>query len=171
MKRVNQLVAMAIAVCVFAAVSCKDDKEDAPTLNLAPSGQTAVTFKADGTADGNATFTVATNQASWKAESNQAWVTVSKNGNSFTLNAAANTATTAPAPAKVTVSATGATSIVIDVTQAAKVTEGGAITEIKATVENGTNYNAKMNEVKALTEVYADGGYKFDVMASGSYAN
>ncbi|GHT25184.1 hypothetical protein FACS189430_11440 [Bacteroidia bacterium] len=37
-------------------------------------------FKADGSADGNATFTVATNQSSWDANPSKTWVTVSKTG-------------------------------------------------------------------------------------------
>ncbi|MDR3094614.1 MAG: hypothetical protein LBU62_08255, partial [Bacteroidales bacterium] len=120
MKKVSTFLAMALAVCVVATMSCKKDKykDEAPSLSINPS-QTEVKFKADGTADGNATFVVTTNQAAWKAESNQAWLTVSKTAAGFTLVAAANTATTAPAAATVTVTAGAATPVTLSVTQAA----------------------------------------------------
>jgi uncharacterized protein (TIGR02145 family) len=97
---------------------CRKDKDEAPSLSINPS-QTEVKFKADGSADGNATFVVTTNQDTWKAESSQAWLTVNKTATGFALVAAANTATTAPAAATVTVTAGTATPVTLSVTQAA----------------------------------------------------
>jgi formylglycine-generating enzyme required for sulfatase activity len=100
-------------------ISCsKDDPAPAPTLSITPS-QSAVVFNADGTPNGNATFTVTTNTGEWDAVSSQTWCKVTKTANGFTISADANLTTTAPAPATVTVTATGATAIVINVTQAA----------------------------------------------------
>jgi uncharacterized protein (TIGR02145 family) len=93
---------------------------ETPTLSISPE-QNEVQFKADGTTDGNATFVVTTNQTAWDAVSNQAWLTVTKTATGFTLVAAANPSyTVAPAPATVTVSATGVANIVMNVTQATK---------------------------------------------------
>jgi uncharacterized protein YaaQ len=98
--------------------SCKKDKEEAPVLSVSPQ-QSDIVFKADGTSDGNTTFTVSTNQSAWEAISSQAWSTVSKTATDFTVSAAAHTSTTAPAPATVTVTAGNATPVVISVTQTA----------------------------------------------------
>ncbi|GHT20937.1 hypothetical protein FACS189430_00190 [Bacteroidia bacterium] len=91
----------------------------APTLSLTPAEQTEVQFAADGTADGNATFTVTTNTGGYEAVASASWVTVTKTETGFTLVAAANTALTAPDAATVTVTAGTATAVVLAVTQAA----------------------------------------------------
>ncbi|GHT20929.1 hypothetical protein FACS189430_00170 [Bacteroidia bacterium] len=90
-----------------------------PTLSLTPAEQTAIAFAADGTAAGNATFTVTTNTGGYDAVANKSWVKVTKIGNSFTVSATANTSYTAPEAATVTVTAGTATPVVLAVTQAA----------------------------------------------------
>jgi uncharacterized protein (TIGR02145 family) len=93
----------------------------APSLSLTPAGQTAIAFAADGTTGDNAAFTVATNLATWDAVSDKAWVTVNKTATGFTVSAAPNTSyVNTPEAATVTVSATGVSDIVINVTQTVK---------------------------------------------------
>ncbi|GHT22945.1 hypothetical protein FACS189430_05500 [Bacteroidia bacterium] len=115
---IKSLAAVFMMSAAVVVSSCKKDKDEVPSLSITPS-QTAVKFKADGSADGNATFTVATNQSEWNAEPSKTWVTVSKTATGFTLSAAANTALTAPEAATVTVTAGTATPVVLTVTQAA----------------------------------------------------
>ena len=96
----------------------------APTLSVTPTA-TTINFSADGTTlkSGENTidhdFTVSTNVADWDAVSDQDWLTcnVDKANKKFTLVAAAHISMDAPTPAKVTVSAAGVSSIVINVTQ------------------------------------------------------
>ncbi|GHT16990.1 hypothetical protein AGMMS4956_20260 [Bacteroidia bacterium] len=118
----KSLAAVFMMSAAVVATSCKKDKDEdkgeTPSLSINPF-QTEVKFKADGSADGNATFTVATNQSEWNAVANKTWVTVNKTATGFTLVAAENTAVTAPEAANVTVSAGTATSVVLAVTQAA----------------------------------------------------
>jgi len=102
--------------------SCEDDKPVLkPELSITPNGN--VEFSADGrTATINdlivaPIFTVKTDQASWKAESNQTWLKIDANGNSFVLSADENTSLLAPTPATVTITAGEATTVVIYVTQ------------------------------------------------------
>ncbi|MDR0815762.1 MAG: hypothetical protein LBN37_08450, partial [Bacteroidales bacterium] len=139
-KSLAVIFLMSVAAVVS---SCKDDKDADPTLSLTPAGQTEVKFKADGSPDGNAAFAVATNQASWKAESNKPWATVSKSadGKSFTVSAAPNTAYTAPDEATVTISAGTATPILISATQAAalpSVYVAGSDGNVATVWKNGT---------------------------------
>ncbi|MDR2652952.1 MAG: hypothetical protein LBC68_11705 [Prevotellaceae bacterium] len=78
-----------------------------------------VVFSHQGVAS-NKTFRVHANRyKEWDAVSSQSWLNVSKNADegTFSLSAAANTSTTAPPPATVTVSSGAATPIFIDVTQ------------------------------------------------------
>jgi formylglycine-generating enzyme required for sulfatase activity len=119
MNKIKKVITSLLMIAAITAVmiSCKKD-DPAPTLSITPS-QSAVVFKADGTPDGNAAFTVATNQSAWDAVSSQTWCTVTKTAAGFTLSATANASATAPAPATITVTAAGATSIVINATQAA----------------------------------------------------
>ena len=106
----------------MALTSCKKEKEDDPTLSVAPQ-VTAIVFDADGETARvgsqtiSTTFTVETNQTGWDAVSNQpTWLSVSKSGNTFTLRATV-AGTTAPPPAKVTITAGNATPVEIAVTQ------------------------------------------------------
>ena len=62
------------------------------------------------------TITVSTNQSSWSVVSSQAWCTVNKSDNNFTITASANTETDAR-NAVVTVSAGNAANVTIEVTQ------------------------------------------------------
>ncbi|WP_295940688.1 BACON domain-containing protein [uncultured Alistipes sp.] len=87
----------------------------------------AIEFSADGAKafDGDnevtPTFTVATNQSTWSAESNKTWCTVTENksAGTFTISAAANTSTTAPEAATVTIKAGEMEPVTIAVTQRA----------------------------------------------------
>jgi formylglycine-generating enzyme required for sulfatase activity len=137
MKRTTILVLAALTACVIAATSCKKDAE----LSISPQ-QSEVKFKADGTAEGNATFTVTTNQSSWEAVANKAWVTVSKTASGFTLTATANTALTVREAAIVTVTAGEAKPLIINVTQAGATIiaeEGMVIVTGGTTTLNGTS--------------------------------
>ena len=99
-------------------------KANAPSLTVMPEHRN-VLFSIDGeTATSNGTafdpvFTVTTNVGSWKAESDKTWLTVEENmeDNTFTLKAEHNTRPSAPAEAKVTVSAGYAQKIEIFVNQ------------------------------------------------------
>jgi hypothetical protein len=118
MKKVKFL----IVIVAFMFGACQND-DDVSSLSLAPSGQTTVSFAADGTTTENATFTVVTNQSTWNIQVNKNWVTFIKNSNSFTLKAKVNDLYTMPEKATVTISAGKATPIVIEVTQAAAIIE------------------------------------------------
>jgi Tfp pilus assembly protein FimT len=80
---------------------------------------TTLAFAADGTTANATEFTVATNVASWDVTSSQAWCTVAKTSDGFSVTAAPNTTPTAPPDATITVSAEGANSIIITASQAA----------------------------------------------------
>jgi hypothetical protein len=119
MMKKNFFSKVAVALFMTAAVltSCsEDDPPAAPALSISPE-QATIAFLADGTTTDNTTFVVTTNQSAWDAVSNQTWCKVTKTATGFTVSADANASTTAPAPATVTVTASGATSIVINVTQ------------------------------------------------------
>jgi len=83
----------------------------------------AIVFSFDGTtATSNGlsidpTFSVFCNEGTWNAVSNQPWLKVSKNDNTFTLAADINTGTTPPAEATVTVTGVSVTPVVFTVTQ------------------------------------------------------
>ncbi len=123
-------IALTIAV-MASGISCKEDKPEVPpepTLSITPSVKGFVVFSADGataTVDGNEiadrSIAVETNQSWWNAEvtSNTDWLTITKQGNTFRMNAKANTATTPPAAAEITVTAGDATSVKIGVQQLA----------------------------------------------------
>ncbi|GHV42804.1 hypothetical protein FACS1894180_0150 [Bacteroidia bacterium] len=89
------------------------DATPAPTLSLTPAEQTAIAFAADGTTADNTTFTVTTNTGGYEAVASASWVTVTKTGNSFTVSA---TPQPVDAEATVTVSASGADDIVLNLT-------------------------------------------------------
>lgn len=92
----------------------------APEITLDASPKTPIRFPAEGGLSD--TITVTTNAADWSVVSSQAWcqvVEINKSANRFRIKADGHTSTTAPAPATVTVSATGAPSVVIEVTQEA----------------------------------------------------
>ncbi|MDR3094904.1 MAG: BACON domain-containing protein [Bacteroidales bacterium] len=86
-------------------------------LSVSPLGDIVFPLKG---ADKTYTVTTSRNQA-WNVISNQSWLTVRKNATAgtFTLSAAANTGTTAPPPATVTVTSGKATPITINAEQVA----------------------------------------------------
>lgn len=88
----------------------------APVLSTDPSGK--ITFLADG---GRNTVRVTTNFDGWEVALTPAdgngWLTMSEQADSFTLTAAKNTLTTAPAPVTVTVTAGEATPVTITALQ------------------------------------------------------
>jgi hypothetical protein len=90
----------------------------APTLSIMPA-VTTLLFAADATTTDATEFTVTTNLASWDVTSSQTWCTVTKSGNGFSVSAAPNSASTASPDATITVSAEGATSVIITASQAA----------------------------------------------------
>ena len=116
------VVLLTAAVTVW-NLSCDDKKED-PLLSVAPSVVRDVLFSADGVAatasgiDFSPAFTVTTNVKEWNAVSDhEEWLTVEKQGNTFTLKAKVNTSLDPPADAKVTVTAGDALPVVINVKQ------------------------------------------------------
>ena len=119
--------AVALTAAMALVSSCKEKDED-PTLSVAPDAAEVV-FSADGgtlTAGGtaiSATFNVSTNQKEWNVASSQStWLTVTdidKANKKFTLSAARNNTLTPPANATVTVTAGEAQAVVITVKQAA----------------------------------------------------
>lgn len=116
----NRLLFMLLFLVAVLASCTKDnnggtEEPATPTLSVAPAGAIAFTAKATQTFD----ITVTTNQTSWDVTSSQAWCKVAKNGTKFTVSATPNTATTAPAPAVLTISAGKAPAVTINVTQAA----------------------------------------------------
>jgi hypothetical protein len=117
-KKFFSKVAVVLFVTTAVVTSCsKDDPPAAPELSISPE-QASIAFSADGTTTDNTAFVVTTNQSAWDAVSSQTWCKITKTATGFTVSADANASTAAPAPATVTVTASGATSIVINVTQA-----------------------------------------------------
>ena len=124
MKKSYLFLLACLFCCAISSCSKDPDKEPDPTLVLSPT-TTAVIFSADGqtaTSGGTAlipTFTVTTNQTAWdvRVTPTGSWCTATKNGSTFTLTAVANTLTTPPGSAMVTVTAGNAQPIIISVTQ------------------------------------------------------
>lgn len=92
----------------------KEDNEPTvePTLSIVP---VAISFTAQAAESHDVVVT--TNQSSWDAVSSQTWCTVTKGNGKFTVRAIANTSTSSPAPAVITVTAGTAKPITINVTQ------------------------------------------------------
>jgi len=84
---------------------------------LSVSPNSPITFTPVGGAGETKTINVTTNQSSWNAVSNQAWCTVTKSANQFTVTASANLAA-GERMAIITVSAGNAPHVTIEVTQA-----------------------------------------------------
>ena len=111
MKKI--LLIAAIAGIVLAG--CKKKPEEAPvepTLSVAP---VALSFTAAATESFEVVVT--TNQSAWDAVSSQSWCIVTKGNGKFTVTAKANTSTSSPAAAVITVTAGNATPVKINVTQ------------------------------------------------------
>ncbi|MDR3093256.1 MAG: hypothetical protein LBU62_01255 [Bacteroidales bacterium] len=166
----KQRVVIALAVCVFVAMSCKDDKPEnvEPVLSISPPQQREVSFTADGTPNGNAVFTVTTNQSMWNAAPNQGqtWCTVTKTATSFTVQAAENTATTERTLATVTVTAGSAAPVVIIVTQAAAIE--GTPSEEKTSI---LSVSPEQSEVQFKAGGTANGNATFTVSTTQSVWN
>jgi len=118
-----------------------------PSLEVEPSDIRAIEFSGDGetaTSDGNIVqpvFTVTTNWSTWEAVSDQMWLTVIKQENTFTLTAAYNSSLEPPATATVTVSAGDATPVVITVTQA-----GGEPLDIERELWTIVDFSSQWND-------------------------
>ena len=113
-----------LTTVLFMGCSDSDDdsKTDAPSVTATLSvdlNPLTVHFPATG---GNSVCAVTTNQDSWKCHSDQTWCVADKvQGNQLSIKANSHMSTTAPEPAKVTVTAGNATPVEITVTQDAYV--------------------------------------------------
>ena len=124
-KQFIQLAAITLTAATMAMnLSCKDDKEENPTLSVTPTVKD-ILFAANGksaTSGGSTTsttFTVETNQDKWEVNRDKDWVHITTSGNQFAITADEVTVTTAPEDAVVTVSAGKATPVTISVRQLA----------------------------------------------------
>ncbi len=125
--KTSLLKTILLSAAVIAAGCAKNgNTPEDPMLDVSPQNDIQFTAAAAEHHD----ITVDTNQASWDAESDQTWCKITnKTASGFRITADPNTATTAPAPAKVTVTAGSATPVVINVTQLAAV-ETGPLVEV-----------------------------------------
>ena len=127
----NKLLLLITGTVLAMTLSCKDDDPESnkdsnkePSLLVSPSANYIV-FNHDGqkaTSDGEdigLSFKVETNQNDWDVSSDQNWLTVTKVSIAryFSLSANPVLTTSAPQPAKVTVTAGNATPIIINVQQ------------------------------------------------------
>lgn len=112
-------------VITFLFIACSHEDAPVPFLTVTPS-ISSIEFSSDGkvcTSNGEIivpSFTIATNQKTWKVASDQDWCTVSfdKSNNIFTIIAKENNSyTSSPEPAIVKISIANDTSISIRVTQ------------------------------------------------------
>lgn len=87
---------------------------EGPSLSVSPDPDPVVF---DAAATRNFVFEVDTNQSSWKAESDKTWCKIAMSGNKFTVTAVANTATSSPEAATITVTAGDAAPVTITATQ------------------------------------------------------
>ncbi|MDR1357230.1 MAG: BACON domain-containing protein [Tannerellaceae bacterium] len=101
-----------IAALVLLSCGKDDDPSVDATLSVEP---VALSFTAQATETHD--VVVMTNQSSWDAVSSQSWCTITKGSDKFTVKAAANTSTSPPAPAIITVTADKARPVTINVTQ------------------------------------------------------
>ncbi len=128
-----------------AFVSCSDDNEigeQATKLEVTPSGE--IRFEADG--NENTTLSVKTDAAEWSFEKSE-WVIASKEGNTLSVNAEANTSE-AERTGYVTVKAGDATPVKIKVSQAGAV--AGEIT-LSVTPSDAIAFEATGNKAVELT--------------------
>ncbi|MDR1667598.1 MAG: serine hydrolase [Bacteroidales bacterium] len=121
-----------LAMLMYMLVSCEKDASDdipvnpddseKPALTVTPAARN-ITFSADalrvtsGGMEFTPTFTVTTNQPTWKVSSNKAWVHIDTVANTFTLTADPHTSLVPPEAATVTVTAGMAPAVAIRVTQ------------------------------------------------------
>lgn len=110
----NKIWLIALISIVLGTVSCSKDEPEAvqPTLSVKP-----VTLVFTAQASESHEVIVTTNQLSWDAISSQSWCTVTKDNGKFTVRATANTSTSSPVPAIITVTAGNAKPVTVNVTQ------------------------------------------------------
>ena len=100
MNKANRILGLLLALCAMLTFNgCGDDEPEKQPVTPTP-GQaddksltvsaTDVTLPANG---GSTTVTVTTTASQWEAESNQAWCTTSKSGNTLTITASENNST------------------------------------------------------------------------------
>jgi hypothetical protein len=119
-------------------------------------------------------FTVATNQLTWDATSNQLWCRVSKlDDQQFIVTAAPNMSANAPLPATVTVTAGTAQQIIITVTQQAKAPAENSATGLSGNVLTVTDLdipsNIQIDEIRVVVPTYTDAGVL--MIASAPFSN
>ncbi len=93
----------------------------ATSLSINP---TSLSYGASET--GTKSVTITTNASSWDATASASWITLSKSGNTLSVRASTNTATSARS-ATITVTAGNAASATLTVTQAATITPDGIV--------------------------------------------
>lgn len=118
MKRLYTLHFLLLSCAALLIAGCGNNNGDTPTLSVVLDPLT-VNFPAAGDIK---TYVVTTDQPSWDCSSDQTWCEVKKDVNAkLRIMASSHTSTTAPTPAKVTVTAGDAKPVVITVTQDAYV--------------------------------------------------
>ena len=144
----NRTLWFALATVIAAGCAKEGGQEQPtpPTLAVTPSD--AIEFSAAATEHHD--FTVTTNQAAWQVGNpDQSWCMVTnKTATGFRITAKPNTATTAPVPAKVTVTAGDAAPVVINVTQRAADAPADPLVEVIAFAYRDAAYKAYLCVMK-----------------------
>lgn len=163
----SRLALLALAATAFTFSSCSKDDYEEPELTVAPT-YSQIIFSADGqTATANGAtitpeFTVATNQLDWSVDDDADWLSieVDKPAGTFTLSAAANPSVEPRGQATVTVTAAGATPVILTVTQFGVPQYAVTVTTTDGGTASATPAPAPEGAQVTLTAV-PDDGYGF----------